>query len=133
MDILAGFMEKAGDTFYITHGIFRRDGTRDYYRKTQLGKSEKLFFASGDTLEVFFLTNWLKIGIPLCVETHYPEITQALALKGAAVIFAPHAVPRASGDRQSGEKISRPEATITASAGHAAICGMQTASAAVVW
>lgn len=101
VDILTGFMEKAGDTFYITHGLFRKDGTRAYYRKTHLGQKEKRFFTPGDALEVFSLTDGAKLGIALCVETHYPEIAQTLALKGAEVIFAPHAVPRISGDRQT--------------------------------
>ena len=34
------------------------------------------------------------------METHYPEITQTLSLKGAQIVFAPHAVPRISGDRE---------------------------------
>lgn len=100
VDILAGFMEKNHEGCFITHGIFRRDGTRDYYRKSHLGSREKLFFTPGDSLDVFTLTNGLRIGIQLCVETHYPEITQTLALRGAEVVFAPHAVPRVSGDRQ---------------------------------
>lgn len=100
MDILVGFMEREEDRCFITHGLFRRDGDRCFYRKTHLGQKEQRFFTPGDALEVFFLTCGLRIGLQLCVETHYPEITQTLALKGAEVIFAPHAVPRAAGDRQ---------------------------------
>lgn len=99
VDILTGFMEKEGSAYHITHGLFRRDGTRDLYRKTHLGSREKLHFTPGNTLEVFPLSCGVPIGIQLCVETHYPEITQTLALRGAQLIFAPHAVPRVSGDR----------------------------------
>ena len=101
LDILVGFMEKRGDAYYITHGIFRTDGRNSYYRKTHLGSREKRFFTPGDVLEVFSLTNGVKIGVQICVETHYPEVAQTLALRGAEVIFAPHAVPRVSGDRQA--------------------------------
>lgn len=100
MDILAGFMERDGDTFYITHGVFGRDGTQAFYRKTHLGKRERQFFSQGQELKVFSLEDGLRIGIQLCVEGHYPEITQTLALKGAQVIFLPHAVPQIAGDRQ---------------------------------
>ena len=93
-------MEKSDDSFYITHGLFRKDGTRDYYRKTHLGQREKTVFSPGKELKILSLTNGTRIGIQLCVETHYPEITQTLALRGAEVVFAPHAVPRISGNRE---------------------------------
>lgn len=99
MDLLAGFMEKSGDQFFLTHGIFTADGRREFYRKTHLGQKEQMIFTPGDKLEVFHLSCNLTIGIQLCVETHFPEITQTLSLMGAEVIFAPHAVPRAAGDR----------------------------------
>lgn len=99
LDILAGFMEKENDCYYITHGIFCTDGTINYYRKTHLGKKESLYFLPGDKLEVFTLSCGLRIGFQLCVETHFPDITQTLALRGAEIIFAPHAVPRVSGNR----------------------------------
>lgn len=101
LDILVGFMERAGEACHITQGIFRPDGSCDYYRKTHLGKKESIFFGSGDRLPVFPLSCGLQAGIQLCVENHYPEITQTLALKGAEVIFAPHASPKVSGDRET--------------------------------
>lgn len=100
VDLLVGFMERSEEAFFITHGLFRRDGEKMYYRKTHLGAKEARFFAAGDALEVFSLTGGLRIGFQLCVENHYPEITQTLALKGAEAVFAPHASPRVSGDRE---------------------------------
>ena len=100
MDLLVGFMEKRGDRYYLTHGIFCADGTCEFYRKTHLGQREQEVFTSGDKLQVFTLSCGLKIGIQMCVETHYPEITQTLSLRGAEVVFAPHAVPRVAGSRK---------------------------------
>lgn len=100
IDLLLGFMERERGAFFITHGLFRRDGTVEYYRKTHLGEKEKNVFRAGEELKVLTLTNGTKIGISICVETHYPEITQTLSLKGAQIVFAPHAVPRISGDRE---------------------------------
>lgn len=99
IDILAGFMEKQAAGLYITQGLFRRDGHRACYRKTHLGLREQQVFTPADQAECLCLTDGTRIGVQLCVETHYPHLTQALALQGAQVIFAPHAVPRAAGDR----------------------------------
>ena len=93
LDVLAGFMERAQARAYITHAIFRPDGTRDHYRKTHLGERERQHFEPGERLDVFGLTCGLKAGVQLCVEAHFPEITQTLSLHGAQVVFAPHASP----------------------------------------
>lgn len=93
IDLLVGYMEKGGGQYYLTHTLLRPDGTRHDYRKTHLGEKEARFFAAGDRLDVFFLSCGLKAGFQLCVETHFPEITQTLSLRGAQVVFAPHAVP----------------------------------------
>lgn len=101
VDLLVGFMERSQDGLYITHGLFRRDGKIDFYRKTHLGRKEAKVFRAGDCLPVFSLSCGLRVGVQLCVETHFSEITQTLSLKGAEVIFAPHASPSASGDRKT--------------------------------
>lgn len=99
IDVLAGFMEREGRRLYITQGLFRADGTADFYRKTHLGRKEEIYFTPGDRLEVFSLSSGRKVGVALCLEAHFPELIQTLALRGAEVIFAPHASPRAAGDR----------------------------------
>ena len=93
VDLLVGFLEKSREGLHITHGLFRPDRTREFYRKTHLGQKEARIFTPGDCLPVFPLSCGLTCGFQLCVETHFPEITQTLALKGAEVVFAPHAAP----------------------------------------
>ena len=93
MDLLVGFLEKSENRFFLTHGIWRTDGTCHFYRKTHLGQKEQTIFTAGDRLNIFSLSCGLKIGIQLCVETHFPEITQTYSLGGAEVIFAPHVSP----------------------------------------
>ena len=44
LDLLVGFMEKEEKRIFLTHGIWHCDGTRDFYRKTHLGKKEALYF-----------------------------------------------------------------------------------------
>ncbi|MDO4741605.1 MAG: nitrilase-related carbon-nitrogen hydrolase, partial [Eubacteriales bacterium] len=101
VDLLAGFMERDGDMLYLTHSLFRADGARFDYRKTHLGENEGRVFAAGDRLRVFPLSCGLLCGLELCVETHFPEITQTLSLMGAQVVFAPHAVPGAPEKRRA--------------------------------
>lgn len=93
LDVLVGFQERQGGQYYITHGIFRPDGSRDFYRKTHLGEKEAGVFTPGERLSVFSLSCGIKAGFQLCVETHFPEISRTLSLNGAQIIFAPHAVP----------------------------------------
>lgn len=100
VDLLIGFMEQADDRYFLTQGVWRAEGTADFYRKTHLGTRESEIFSSGDALEVFSLSCGLRIGFQLCVETHFPEITQTYSLEGAEVIFAPHASPLAAEKRR---------------------------------
>jgi len=100
IDILAGFMEREKDLFFITHAVFYSNGSRAFYRKTHLGQKESRIFTPGSSLDVFTLSCGIKTGFQLCVETHFPEITRTLSLKGAQVIFAPHAVPSAPAGRE---------------------------------
>lgn len=100
IDLLVGFMEQSETEYHLTHGIFCADGTCEFYRKTHLGQREQEVFTAGDKLQVFTLSCGLKVGIQMCVETHFPEITQILSLRGAEVVFAPHAVPRVAGSRK---------------------------------
>ncbi len=101
IDILTGFFERSGDRLFITHGIFCSDGRADFYRKTHLGQKESEIFLPGQSLDIFDLSCGVKIGIQLCVETHFAQITETLSLSGAQVIFAPHAVPDSSGSREA--------------------------------
>lgn len=101
IDLLIGFMEREGAQRYVTHALLRRDGTGESYRKTHLGKKESSFFEAGEHLAVWTLSCGVQVGIQLCVEGHFPEISQTLALRGADVIFLPHAVPAAAGDRKT--------------------------------
>lgn len=99
IDLLVGFMEKYQNQLFLTHGLFTPDGNCQFYRKTHLGNREKAVFSPGNKIPVFQLSCGFIAGIQLCVENHFPEISQTLSLRGAQIIFAPHAVPRTAGDR----------------------------------
>lgn len=101
IDLLVGFMEREETHFFLTHGLWRPDGTVSFYRKTHLGENEQTIFSAGDCLEVFSLSCGLRVGIQLCVETHFPEITRTYSLGGAEVILAPHASPMTAERRRN--------------------------------
>ena len=98
--ILAGLAEKAHNKKpYITHLVVQPDAETGIYRKTHLGKSEKPYFSEGNSLPVF-KTPTATIGIQICWDLHFPEISAIMSLKGAEIIFAPHASPTVVGDRK---------------------------------
>ena len=99
IDILAGYMESATD-LYIAHAVFYPDSRRFVYHKTHLGAKEQKIFEAGDVLPVFSLSCGLTAGLQVCVESHFPEITQALSLQCADVVFVPAASPGSAADRE---------------------------------
>ncbi|WP_104371459.1 nitrilase family protein [Desulfocucumis palustris] len=98
--ILAGIAEKSPlNKPYITQLLAFPDGRVEIYRKTHLGRSEMPYFSRGEVLPVF---SWEKarLGVQICWDLHFPEVSAILSLKGAEIIFAPHASPTIVGDRR---------------------------------
>jgi len=77
----------------IAHAVAGPDGLLGVYRKTHLSPPEKEKYREGDSLEVYH-DGGLNFGLELCYESHFPEISTVLSLKGAEVLFMPHASPR---------------------------------------
>ncbi|NMB40469.1 MAG: nitrilase [Firmicutes bacterium] len=84
---------------YITHFVAYPDGKWDLYRKTHLGSREKPYFLPGQELPVFRHKK-ANFGILICWDLRFPEAATILSLKGAEIIFAPHASPMVSGNRR---------------------------------
>nr|NJM03910.1 amidohydrolase [Desulfobacula sp.] len=94
--ILVGWAEKSPDkAIYASHFIFHPDGTSGVYRKIHTSPFEKKYFSLGNKIPVFN-SNGLIFGVQLCYDAHFPELSLAMALKQADVIFIPHASPRGS-------------------------------------
>lgn len=94
MIILAGIMEPSDDGRpFIAHLVTGPKGLIGLYRKTHLSPKEKEIYREGQRIDTFGFGQ-LNFGIQLCYETHFPEISTSMALKGAEIIFAPHASPR---------------------------------------
>ncbi|SMD05265.1 Predicted amidohydrolase [Desulfocicer vacuolatum DSM 3385] len=95
--ILAGLIEKVRDELYITHMVAFTDGRVEIYRKTHPGSNERVVFSQGNALPVFHAEdtrgNGVTFAIGICYDMHFPEIAAVYSLKGAQILFAPHASP----------------------------------------
>jgi len=99
--ILAGLVEKKDGEIFISHFVASPGGILGAYRKIHLGTMEEGIFQTGEECPVFRYRG-TSLGIELCFDGHFPELSTILALKGAEIIFIPHASPRESGDEKRG-------------------------------
>lgn len=98
--ILVGFSEKKSETeVYATHSVFYPDGSRSFYRKLHIAPPESGIFSQGMEIPVFEFKGF-KFGIQLCYDAHFPELTTIMSLKGADIIFFPHASPRGDSSKK---------------------------------
>jgi len=101
--LLAGLIETSSqEPPFITQIVAGPDGLIGRYRKSHLSSNEKDIYRPGEEIAVYPYRDTL-LGIQLCYEAHFPEISTVMALKGADIIFIPHASPRgdAEGKLQS--------------------------------
>lgn len=92
--LIAGLIENSVKTGpYITQLAAGPEGLIGLYRKSHLSPHEKDFYKPGEEIGVFLYGN-TSFGLQLCYEAHFPEISTAMALMGADILFIPHASPR---------------------------------------
>lgn len=92
--LLAGMVEPSDGTKpYISQVIAGPDGLVGAYRKTHLSPNEKKTYRAGKQIDVYCLKD-TTFGVQLCYESHFPEISTVMALKGAEILIIPHASPR---------------------------------------
>ncbi len=94
--ILAGLVEKGENgCTYATHLVIRPHTDTAHYRKLHLSPFEAPYFTPGSEVRVFEEKD-VRFGVQLCYDAHFPELSTAMALKNADIIFIPHASPRGS-------------------------------------
>ncbi|MAG14501.1 MAG: hypothetical protein CL874_01265 [Dehalococcoidales bacterium] len=72
-------------TLYNSAALIGPQGVMGVYHKMHLAQNEKLFFYPGNTCEVY-ATDLGNIGMTVCYDGRFPEISRILALKGAEII-----------------------------------------------
>jgi predicted amidohydrolase len=88
--ICAGITEDDHYIHYNTQFIVGPEGFVGKQRKVHLSGDEYFHFRGGTELPVFELP-FARVGIIICYDNLFPEISRCLAVKGAEVLLCPHA------------------------------------------
>ena len=87
--LVTGFTEKAKDKYFNSALLVGPKGVEHVYRKIHLFNEEKIWFDDGDIpLQVNSIGN-VRIGMMVCFDWIFPEVTRVLALQGADIICHP--------------------------------------------
>lgn len=89
LNIVFGIAEKQGRKYFNTAVLVTPRGKVYTYRKTHLFDREKLFFTPGDRTYAVHSVGGIRIGMMVCFDWAFPEVTRILALMGAQVICHP--------------------------------------------
>src|SRR3954471_16951546 len=86
----AGMSEKERDIVFNTQVLVGPEGFIGKQRKLHLSRDEVFYYKGGRDIPVFDVGP-LKVGIVICYDNQFPEVSRVLALRGAEVILMPHA------------------------------------------
>lgn len=89
MAIVIGFAEKNNQKIYNSALFITGNGIEKIYRKVHLFYREKLIFTPGDTPFEGFHYKGIKVGMMICFDWFFPEVTRLYALQGVDVILHP--------------------------------------------
>jgi predicted amidohydrolase len=94
--VVCGLLEREGDLLYNAAVLVGPDGLVGSYRKTHLPfLGVDRFTTPGDELSVFE-TSLGRIGLEICYDLRFPEVTRTLALRGADIVAHPTNFPMAA-------------------------------------
>jgi predicted amidohydrolase len=101
--VISGFAEAGDDgRVYNSAALVDASGVLGVYRKCHLWDREKLWFAPGAEPPRVFDTPFGRVGVLICYDLEFPELTRTLALAGADLLAVPTnwpLVPRPAGER----------------------------------
>jgi predicted amidohydrolase len=87
--IVAGFIEKDDEKYYNSSIMVYKNKVIDTYRKIHLFNKEKLWFSPGNKKLSIHNINGMKIGMMVCFDWIFPEVSRTLALSGAQILAHP--------------------------------------------
>ncbi|MEM2143387.1 MAG: nitrilase-related carbon-nitrogen hydrolase [Candidatus Thorarchaeota archaeon] len=91
--VIATGVEPVSERFYNTLLVMSPGGEEvARYRKIHPFQNEREVFVGGDRL-VLFEAAGLKVGVEICYDLRFPEVTRRLALEGAQLVLVPAAFP----------------------------------------
>jgi N-carbamoylputrescine amidase len=86
--IVGGFAEVDDGSFYNSALVVSPDGLEGCYRKLHLWNEEKRWFDPGEAVPTFE-TSFGRIGVQICNDLWFPELTTAQARLGVDLVAAP--------------------------------------------
>ncbi|MCX2732664.1 hydrolase [Saccharopolyspora sp. NFXS83] len=88
--VVGGFCERGPDgTLHNSAAVLDHGTLVAVYRKTHLWDEEKLLFTPGTTPPPVLDTGHGRIGVLICYDLEFPELTRKLALDGAELLAVP--------------------------------------------
>lgn len=88
--VVGGFCERGADgQLFNSAAVVDATGVRAVYRKTHLWDAEKLVFTPGDAPPPVVETVHGRLGVLICYDLEFPEMTRTLALAGAELLTVP--------------------------------------------
>ncbi|TDL99923.1 MAG: acyltransferase [Flavobacteriaceae bacterium] len=86
---VAGWIENENDCCYNAAAVVNADGFIDSYRKLNLFNRETLWFSPGNKPLKTYTISGVEVGVMICFDWYFPEITRKLTQMGASVIAHP--------------------------------------------
>ena len=88
--VVGGFCELGDDGLvYNSAAVVDSDGVIAVYRKTHLWDTEKRVFTPGSDAPEVLATRVGSLGVLICYDLEFPEMTRGLALSGAEILAVP--------------------------------------------
>ncbi len=87
--VVAGFVEKDKGKYYNASLMVYQNKFIDTYRKIHLFNKEKFWFSSGNKQLSIYSLKHMNIGMMICFDWIFPEVSRVLALRGAHVLAHP--------------------------------------------
>jgi 5-aminopentanamidase len=114
--IVAGFAEIDRDgALYSSAAVVDESGVVAVYRKAHLWDAERAIFARGREAAPVVETRVGRVGVAICYDLFFPELTRSVALRGADVIAVPTNSP---GTSEAGEPADHVGVSIARAAAH---------------
>lgn len=86
--LACGLVERDQGQYYCTHILVNRDGLIGKQRKIHTPAQEQPFWGMGNSIEVMDCGK-AKIGITICRDSFFDEMTRTLYFKGAEIVLMP--------------------------------------------
>lgn len=96
MVVAFGLIEREGSRLYCTHVLVDGSGILGKQRKIHVPAQEQPYWSGGDAIEVFDIGK-ARVGITICRDAFFDEMTRTLYFKGAEIVLMPfgyYNVPR---------------------------------------